>query len=942
MASPDDIARSIRGPVPFWFINGPLKRENVARELELMRQQGIREVIVHPRYGLTVPYLSDQWFEIFGWCVEEARKRRMFIWIYDEFNWPSGTAGMSVQEIDPLYMSKYLAVEATPRAEIDLKRFEPGQFLVAARVQGGKVTKTRVLETVDAIGLLEGNWMIFNCRIKRDKFYIDTLNPAAVECFRRLTYDEYYRRFSREFGRTIRAVFTDEPSIYWVSVGYDDMNLPYTERLLPSFEERFGYSAVPCIPYLFYPGGNAAEFRSHFWRHVSDLFNTNYHGTLGSWCRQHGVIYTGHGHHEEPLRYQIRFTGDLFGTMRQMDLPGIDHLDKDTLGNRWISIIGHKIASSSAHFAGKPRVMSESFGVMGWDATFADLKKVVDWQLGLGINLIVPHALFHTTAGKAKRESPPSFFFQSPLWEDFGWFTDYLNRLTDMLTGGRHECKILVFYPLSGLHSAYQTDRKTQEFEHIESFLDTLCLELVKRQLDYDLADAAALAAAEVSRGRIRIGQESYEIFIIPATPYLAPEERRIIERIARAGVQTYLFHRAVESSPANLPRSEAGINFELTEWMAGFVGRLRESIRDEVMISGAGSEDILALRRRKGGKRVTFLVNRADKPRDVALALTTSSQITVMKPEDGSRSPLRTREDGTAHLRFAAHQSFILIAGETPPPEEDCPTGRARELPLSDLRIYPLRNAASIYRFGYSGEAGREEIDLRDAPTYFPANWDPNPPDFSQFAGEYTAAFVLNSSPECIEMVVDSEYAAYHVYLNGKRVDLEPDGTWLVDVSDLSAKVGRFLKQGRNEIKVLADTRLSEPVRFTGDFDVSIKDGLVTIEPTGALREHFRLEKALPFYSGTVTYRAGFDLSGSPRKIVLQLGQVHDAASVIVNGQPAGKRLWAPWEMDITSFVRPGENDVEIAVRNTPANIMLGEPRPLGLREQPVLKVWD
>ena len=119
----------------------------------------------------------------------------------------------------------------------------------------------------------------------------------------------------------------------------------------------------------------------------------------------------------------------MFDTMRTMDIPGVDHLAKQTLGNSFISIIGHKICSSEAHISGKARCMSESFGCMGWDASFVDMKRVTDWQFAQGINLLIPHAIYHTISGMTKRECPPSFFYQSPHWEDFGYFGDV--RQTD-------------------------------------------------------------------------------------------------------------------------------------------------------------------------------------------------------------------------------------------------------------------------------------------------------------------------------------------------------------------------------------------------------------------------------------------------------------------------------------------------------------------------------
>ena len=196
----NELSKNIHSPVPFWFLNGQVDEWHIVREFEMMREKGIGDVIVHPRYGLQVEYLSEEWFTIFGWCVREAKKHGMHVWIYDEFNWPSGTAGMTVMQNDPDYQGKYLAVETKPLSEIDLTAFQPGLYIIAANIEGDYVTKTRLLDGIESLKALTGEWRIFNCTLKHDRFYIDTLSKNAVDCFKRVTYDEYYKRFGDEFG----------------------------------------------------------------------------------------------------------------------------------------------------------------------------------------------------------------------------------------------------------------------------------------------------------------------------------------------------------------------------------------------------------------------------------------------------------------------------------------------------------------------------------------------------------------------------------------------------------------------------------------------------------------------------------------------------------------------------------------------------------------------
>ena len=81
-----------------------------------------------------------------------------------------------------------------------------------------------------------------------------------------------------------------------------------------------------------------------------------------------------------------------------------------------------------------------------------------------------------------------------------------------------------------------------------------------------------------------------------------------------------------------------------------------------------------------------------------------------------------------------------------------------------------------------------------------------------------------------------------------------------------------------------------------------------------------------LRYYSGTVTCRTTFRWKNRrAKRVVLELGGVHDVAAVRVNGVPCGTAWTAPYEVDITDALQPGENAIVIEVSNTWANALLG-----------------
>lgn len=80
------------------------------------------------------------------------------------------------------------------------------------------------------------------------------------------------------------------------------------------------------------------------------------------------------------------------------------------------------------------------------------------------------------------------------------------------------------------------------------------------------------------------------------------------------------------------------------------------------------------------------------------------------------------------------------------------------------------------------------------------------------------------------------------------------------------------------------------------------------------------------PTFSGDAEYAVRFQWdAGQPaRGTRLRLGKVDCACEVILNGQPVGRRIWPPFELDIGETLRPGTNELRVVVTNTLANALL------------------
>lgn len=76
----------------------------------------------------------------------------------------------------------------------------------------------------------------------------------------------------------------------------------------------------------------------------------------------------------------------------------------------------------------------------------------------------------------------------------------------------------------------------------------------------------------------------------------------------------------------------------------------------------------------------------------------------------------------------------------------------------------------------------------------------------------------------------------------------------------------------------------------------------------------------------GTYTTTFSLDKKEPGKKYLLDLGSVFFTAAIMVNGKPAGKLLWAPYSLDITSLLKQGTNAIEILVTPTSRNEFIGE----------------
>jgi alpha-L-rhamnosidase len=983
---------------PFWAWNGKLDQEELRRQIRVMNKMGLGGFFMHSRVGLDTPYLSDEWFDCIKACIDEADKLNMRAWLYDEDRWPSGAAGGLVTSDPEYRARRMLIEEFSDLADFDTSIEAIALYLAEIDgddIKNLRRIEEVPAQLVNGDTLLRFRVKIDECNPWYNSgTYLDTLNKKAVQKFIEVTHEAYRKEVSEHFAGVVPGIFTDEPNYTRVFDECEEgTNTVWTDSLPEVFQQRYGYDILEHLPEMVYNvEGADCKTRFNYLDCITSMFVDAFGRQTGEWCEKNNMLHTGHLLHEDTLGSQTFCIGSAMRFYEYMQAPGMDLLTE-----HWRIYDVAKQVSSVAHQFGRQWRLTETYGCTGWDFPFLGHKALGDWQVALGINLRCQHLSWYTMQGQAKRDYPASIFYQSSWWEQYGKVEDYFARINLVMNKGEEIRDLLYIHPIESSWTIFSrkytnNDKLTALDTSFYQMRDCL----LQSHLDFDFGDEDIMSrhgSVEMQDGIpvLRIAKAVYRSVVVPEMLTIRSSTLKLLQEFKTIGGQVVF--GAAPAEMVDVEASDAAAQF--AAGCVCFEGPCEELVKEletncrRVSISrpsGAEIGETLYLLREDEDSACLFICNTGTvdlDPRgnplareltmefsDVCVELKTAirGKVIELDPETGEMSLAKVSLNGDAYvietsLPALGSRLFTVVPDAVAAniasnveyvTEQSTQLGDdSFQVALSEDNVLPLDRA----EYQIEGQEPQDSnyilfIDqqVRDAVGMERRGGQMNQPWTGlnstsdktanvelkyTFHVEYQPSGSLKLGLECPEL-----YDL--IAINGNVIINDSVDGWWCDKSLKTLPVDpAFIKPGLNEITLKCCYDGQNPgfecIYLLGDFGTRA-DGLELslTPPTAELELGDWGKQGLTFYSGSVLYKTSMDfVPEAGKRCVIKVPEFRaPCIRIMVNGEDAGNIAWAPFELDVTDFLKSGENQIIIEVfgsrRNSHGPLYQNETWPI------------
>jgi len=846
-------------PTPFWSWNEKLDTEETKRQIGEMDKAGMGGFFMHARGGLQTEYLGDEWFDNVKASITESEKRGMYPWAYDENGWPSGFGDGVVCDMGEEYQQKYL------------------------RIEEGEGDSPHTICNAD------GYHMYYDV----NPFYVDTLDEKVIKEFINTVHEKYYK----EVGDSIQGFFTDEPEAA-------NTDIPWSLCLPQKYREEYGEDILPRLPQLFKPIGEYRDTRMKFWRLVTKLFSQSYMKQICDWCSQHNVKLTGHLSGEVNLRGQMPPNGACMPHYEYFHIPGMDWLGRN-LGS---PLIMHQLVSAAMQ-TGKKQILSETFGLCGHNVSFSELRRIYEWQMVRGVNLLCQHLQGYSLRGIRKRDYPPAMYYQQPWWDEYKLFNDSMSRIGMLIAEGKPECEVLVIHPQTSAWMCYDNG-ENEGLDKIQQGIDDVINTLEQKHIQFHLGDEILIERHGRDDGnKFIIGEMEYTTVILPPHIDFFENTKKVLDKFKENG--------GIITTADELCENNVIDNPNIT-----YLKRVFDEFDMHYFVNSTSAFQTAKIN--ANGVKLDIMTGE-EQGFDENYTFTPYDSLVVLEYKDGTKIENINEDkenlclDGEWEITGCSENALTL---------DYCDCYFDGELVEKNMPVTSIQELACKLK---------RKVNIRQV-----------------FKAE------IEYIPEKIYLVCETP-ENFRFKINGNDIEFKDSG-YFRDVSFRKTDISKHLKIGTNEIELICDFEQTEKVYedvenaprcqsirnkltygmeieavyLVGDFSVKTDGeytqldknavrylgGFVISKPNKIISLTNIEKQGFPFFCGNMTISKAIAVDDLNKKVTLEFKGIN-AVKVKVNGKPCETIIWNNSTVDLSKCLKKGENEIEMTLYNNLRNLL-------------------
>ena len=593
--------------VRWWWNGNRLSKNEILRELEVMKSAGIGGVeinpIAFPNDADPVGYESltifePEWLEMLEVALKGAKEKGITCDMIVGSGWPFGgeflkkeeqSQMVTIETFDLQGNQNYTFTEDELLSRVNPEIHSPNDQVYKEIIQvklmpaesselvTGEDITSQLTEGKLQLEVPQGSYVLYY--VVKLTGYMAVINGApgaagpVLNHYHQQAVEDYLNRVSEiisgkigPMGDHIRAMFCD-------SMELEGAN--WNDDLPDEFKKRRGYDLMPYLPLVLKKVGHMGnpleeEYGTSFSPEVEaqlkridldyyktrlELFKERFLQTFDQWCQQNGVKsrMQAYGRGMHPVEASMEIDIPECETWLRGGI-GEEYPDRGLRGRAYT--MSNKYVASGAVLAGKNIVSCEEITNTSnvFMATLEEIKIAGDQSNLSGVN----HSILH-----GFNYSPPEapypgwirygtwFNEKNPWWPYFRQWSDYKARLSYLLQNAIPRANVGILPALKDLWWKYGPQRDPFPSHQYPDYHHNLWEAVHQNGGGCDYLSEMIIQQSEMNQGRLSYADRSYELLLLPAIETIEPATMRKLAEFAEGGGKMIFIGPIPHRSPA-------------------------------------------------------------------------------------------------------------------------------------------------------------------------------------------------------------------------------------------------------------------------------------------------------------------------------------------------------------------------------------------------------